>query len=105
MSDFRARFRIGQPIHHKLFDYRGVVIDVDPIFQGSEDWYEMMALSCPPKDKPWYHVIVHNSVHNTYVAEQNLEPDLSGEQIIHPDLDNYFSDFSEGIYLPIKRSN
>ena len=78
MSGQEARFRVGQPIHHRLFDYRGVVIDVDPTFQGSEERYEVMARSRPPKDKPWYHVLVHDAGHRTYVAERNLEPDLSG---------------------------
>ena len=48
------RFRVGQLIQHKLFDYRGVVFDVDATFQGSAEWYETMARSRPPKDRPWY---------------------------------------------------
>ena len=89
MSGQEARFRVGQPIHHRLFDYRGVVIDVDPSFQGSEEWYQAMARSRPPKDKPWYHVLVHDAGHRTYVAERNLEPDLSGAPIEHPELANF----------------
>ena len=61
MPETVAQFRPGQLIHHKLFDYRGVVVDVDPIFQGSEEWYQQMAQSRPPKAKPWYHVLVHNA--------------------------------------------
>ena len=33
-----ALFEIGQIVHHRLFDYRGVVLDVDPDFQGGEEW-------------------------------------------------------------------
>ena len=66
----KAKFKIGQIIHHRLFDYTGVVFDIDPIFQGSEEWYKQVARSHPPKNKPWYHVLVHAGEHTTYVAEQ-----------------------------------
>ena len=98
MSSQHARFRVGQPIHHRLFDYRGVIVDVDATFQGSEEWYQVMARSQPPKDKPWYHVLVHGAEHRTYVAEQNLEPDLSGQPIEHPELGLFFDSFENGLY-------
>ena len=104
-ATFRAHFRVGQLIHHKLFDYRGVVIDVDPTFQGSDEWYDTMARSQPPKHEPWYHVLVHGAVHQTYVAEQNLEPDLDGEPISHPELDLYFDGFRDGIYMTRRSMN
>ena len=75
MHDSNAKFSVGALIHHLLFDYRGVVFDVDPEFQGSEDWYAQMARSRPPRDEPWYHVLVHNATHTTYVAERNLDTD------------------------------
>jgi len=90
VTSLEAKFHIGQLIHHRLFDYRGVVVDVDPVFQGSEEWYDQVALSCPPKDKPWYRVLVHEAEHETYVAERNLEPDPSGDPIRHPLLDYFF---------------
>ena len=71
-------------VHHKLFDYRGVVFDVDAVFQGTEEWYEEMAKTRPPKDEPWYHVLVHDASHTTYVAERNLEVDVTNEAIEHP---------------------
>ena len=57
MSKHVAEFQVGQIIHHKLFDYVGVVYDIDPTFQGSDEWYEQVARSRPPKDNPWYHDI------------------------------------------------
>ena len=105
MSEQRARFRVGQPIHHKRFDYRGVILDVDPRFLGSEAWYETMARSRPPKDKPWYHVLVHGALHQTYVAERHLEPDLSGEPIEHPELTLHFDRFEDGLYVPHRRQH
>jgi len=93
------KFHIGQVIHHRRFDYRGVVVDVDPEYQGSEDWYEVMARSRPPRDAPWYHVLVDGAGHMTYVAERHLEPDPSGEQIEHPALGRFFDRFEGGRYF------
>ncbi len=94
-----AKFSVGYVVHHKLFDYRGVIVDVDPEFQLTEEWYETVARSRPPKNKPWYHVLVNKGSHQTYVAEQNLEPDTTGEVIDHPLLGHYFARFSEGRYV------
>jgi len=101
----RAKFSVGELIHHRLFDYRGVIFDVDRTFQASEAWYEQMARSKPPKDKPWYHVLVHGAAHTTYVAEQNLEPDDSDEAVVHPMLEHFFVDFVDGRYRRHERSN
>ena len=98
MGEARARFRVGQLVKHKLFDYRGVVFDADATFQGSEEWYETMARTRPPKDQPWYHVLVHEAAHTTYVAERNLQPDLSGAPISHPALDQLFDELRDGLY-------
>jgi len=86
-------------IHHLLFDYRGVIVDVDPTFQGSDAWYENVAKSCPPKDQPWYHVLVDGAEHMTYVAERNLEPDQLGTPINHPLLETFFSEFKNRTYF------
>ena len=96
--DTVCKFSIGQIIHHLRFDYRGVIIDVDADFQGSEEWYREMAKSKPPKNKPWYHVLVNKSNTVTYVAEQNLEEELSPRPIQHPLVKEYFSRFEDGSY-------
>jgi heat shock protein HspQ len=101
----RANFSIGDLIHHRLFDYRGVVVDVDATFQSTEEWYETVARSRPPKDKPWYHVLVHGATHSTYVAEQNLEHDASVEPISHPMLAQFFTRFEDGRYFREGRVN
>jgi len=100
-----AGFAVGQVIHHKLFDYRGVIVDVDSEFQGTEEWYEQMALSRPPKNKPWYRVLVHDTKGATYVAETNLEPDPSGEPVRHPYIPVYFSEFRDGTYINPRLGN
>lgn len=100
-----ARFSPGDLIHHKLFDYRGVIVDVDPRMLLSDEWYETVARSRPPKDQPWYRVLVHNSANETYVAERNLELDASEEPVRHPMLDTYFNSFSDGRYVSAERVN
>ncbi len=98
-----AKFSIGQTVEHRLFGYRGVIYDVDPCFVGPEEWYEQVAKSRPPKDQPWYRVLVHGERHDTYVAERNLEADLSGAEISHPGVEELFSSFDRGSYSPRRR--
>jgi len=101
----KAKFSVGQLVHHGLFDYRGVIIDVDPQFCGAEEWYEQVARTRPPKDQPWYHVLVDNAVHSTYVAEANLHQDNSGTPITHPAIAQFFNDFCDGVYQLNGRTN
>ncbi len=101
MSDPTAcQYFVGQLVRHRLFDYRGVVFDVDAVFSGDEGWYEQMARSRPPKDKPWYHVLVHDGTHTTYVAERNLTPDPAPEPVRHPAVESLFAAFRDGVYVP-----
>jgi len=100
-----ARFSIGELVHHKLFDYRGVIVDVDPQFQLNDEWYDQVALSRPPKDQPWYHVLVNDTVNSTYVAERNLEPDPGGEAINHPLISHFFVRLENGRYVKDAMTN
>jgi heat shock protein HspQ len=99
----KAKFSIGQIVAHKLFDYRGVVFEVDPQFMLSDEWYDQMAKTKPPKDKPWYSVMVHNASHTTYVAQQNLASTDNLESINHPDLNYIFESFIDGKYQLFKK--
>ncbi len=105
MLEQEAKFQVGQIIHHRLFDYVGVIFDVDPNFQGAEEWYQQVALSRPPKDEPWYHVLVNNAFHTTYVAEQNLEAAETPERIVHPYADRLFSEFDGERYHLRQQTN
>jgi len=98
-----AKFSIGQVVYHQKFDYRGVIVDVDATFQGTDEWYEQVARSRPPKGKPWYHVLVDNAEHMTYVAERHLEASSNSEPVNHPAIKAYFEDFQDGRYR-IRRS-
>jgi len=98
MGTSAASFAVGQLIEHQLFGYRGVIVDVDPDFSLSAEWYEEVARSRPPKDQPWYHVLVHDSDGVTYVAERNLVASDSIEPIHHPLVAAYFDKFADGRY-------
>jgi heat shock protein HspQ len=98
MQQQEAKFHIGQLISHLKSGYRGVVYDIDPVFSLTEEWYAAMARSLPPRDKPWYHVLVDGQGHTTYVAERHLTPDESGRPITHPLIDSLFSGFEDGSY-------
>ena len=101
----QAKFSIGQCIHHRLFDYRGVIVDVDPEFLGQDEWYEANAKSRPPKNEPWYHVLVHDANSETYVAEQNLLEDDTREPVNHPLLDRFFVEYDGNNYHTGKHIN
>jgi heat shock protein HspQ len=100
-----AKFAIGQLVQHKLFAYRGVVIDVDPHFNLTDEWYDAVARTRPPKDQPWYRVLVDGEAHETYVAERNLELDSEPRAIRHPELHRYFSRLDGDLYIRADRLN
>lgn len=100
-----AKFSVGQIVHHKLFDYRGVIVDVDFQYQGSDEWYETVARSRPPKDQPWYHVLVDTAGYESYVAERNLEASDLLSPVNHPYISSFFQEFKDGVYITRNRNN
>ena len=98
-----AKFNIGQVVRHRLFQFRGVVFDVDAEFANTEQWYEAIPIEARPrKDQPFYHLFADNteSQYIAYVSEQNLMLDLSGEPIQHPQIDAVFDRDGAGSYHP-----
>ena len=71
----------------------------------TDEWYDQMARSRPPKDEPWYHVLVDGAVHTTYVAQRNLEGDATDDPIRHTELDDYFSGRQDALYARRARAN
>ncbi len=95
-----ARFAIGEVVRHRLFDFRGVVFDVDPVFANSEEWYEAIPEALrPSKEQPFYHLLAENaeSSYVAYVSQQNLLPDDSDEPVEHPAIATMF-DRQDGRY-------
>ena len=96
-----ARFSIGDVVRHRLFDFRGVIFDIDPVFANSEEWYQSIPEDIrPPKDQPFYHLLAENaeSSYIAYVSQQNLLPDEEGEPVDHPAISGLFEGFSGGRY-------
>lgn len=91
-------YEVGQVVYHSRFNYRGVIFEIDPVFLLSDQWYEDVAKSRPPKDEPWYHVLVDGAAHTTYVAQRHLCSDPSPSQVDHPMLGHYFKAFIDGRY-------
>ena len=89
-----ARFAIGEVVRHRLFDFRGVIFDVDPQFANSEEWYQSIPEYLrPAKDQPYYHLLAENAETNyvAYVSQQNLLLDDSEEPIDHPAIASMFN--------------
>jgi heat shock protein HspQ len=96
-----ARFGIGDVVKHRMFDFRGVVFDIDPVFANSEEWYEAIPEEVRPnRDQPFYHLLAENddSSYVAYVSQQNLLGDSEGGPIDHPSVAQLFEDFAEGRY-------
>ena len=91
------RFGPGQLVHHRRYDYRGVVVDFDLRCQADEAWYQKNQTQ-PDREQPWYHVLVDGSTAVTYAAETSLEADTLGEPIHHPLVPRLFETFRDGRY-------
>ena len=93
----RARFAIGDVVRHKLYDFRGVVFDIDPVFANSEEWYQAIpAEARPSREQPFYHLLAENgeSSYVAYVSQQNLLADGAAGPVDHPSLQQLFEDFN-----------
>ena len=98
-----ARFKLGQVVRHRVFSFRGVVFDIDPEFNNTEEWYQSIPAEVRPhKDQPFYHLFAENaeSEYIAYVSEQNLLPDTSGEPVHHPQVAEVFEQDRDGGYRP-----
>ncbi len=96
-----AKFKIGDTVKHRIFPFRGVIFDVDPIFSNSEEWYESIPVEArPSKDQPFYHLFAENAdtEYVAYVSEQNLLPDTSGTPMRHPQIPELFNLDKDGSY-------
>ena len=96
-----TNFSIGQVVKHKFLDFRGVIFDVDPEFNNTEEWYQSIPSQIrPSKDQPFYHVFAENDdvFYTAYVSQQNLLVDESNEPVAHPDVNANFGPFNGKVY-------
>jgi heat shock protein HspQ len=99
-----AKYQIGQLVRHRIFPFRGVIFDVDPVFNNTEEWYNAIPVEVRPrKDQPFYHLLAENdeSEYIAYVSEQNLLLDDSRKPVRHPQVNIYFERFDpqSGYYV------
>jgi len=96
-----TRFAIGDVVRHRMFDFRGVIFDIDPVFANSEEWYESIPKELRPRrDQPYYHLFAENeeSSYVAYVSQQNLILDGDSGPVEHPQVDELFDTFDHGRY-------
>lgn len=96
-----AKFSIGQVVRHRIYPFRGVIFDVDPEFDNTEEWYQSIPADVRPvKNQPFYHLFAENdeTEYVAYVSEQNLLADLSGEPLRHPEIAELFVLNPDGSY-------
>ena len=101
MQSRSAKFAIGQVVKHRIYPFRGVIFDVDPVFNNTEEWYRAIPAEVrPSKDQPFYHLFAENAQtqYVAYVSEQNLLPDESGAPVRHPQVDELFEPGAPGFY-------
>ncbi len=101
-----AKFQIGQIVRHRHFSFRGVVFDVDPVFDNTEEWWQAIPEDIrPSKDQPYYHLFAENAEteYIAYVSEQNLLPDDSVEPLRHPQIREFFDSRHGSIFHPRER--
>jgi heat shock protein HspQ len=95
------KFRIGQVVRHRVYPFRGVVFDVDPEFNNTDEWWESIPEDVRPrKDQPFYHLLAENeeTTYVAYVSEQNLLIDDSSGPVDHPQVSELFGQFEDGVY-------
>ena len=84
-----------------MFDFRGVVFDVDPVFSNSDEWYEAIPEAIrPAKEQPYYHLLAENedSSYIAYVSQQNLVDDADRGPVDHPQIEAMFDGLIKGKY-------
>ncbi|MFT5502860.1 MAG: heat shock protein HspQ [Gammaproteobacteria bacterium] len=103
MMDIRnTQFSIGQVVKHRVYSFRGVIIDVDPEFSNTDEWWNAIPEDVRPrKDQPFYHLLAENdeTAYVAYVSEQNLLVDDSGMPVNHPEVDQVFGEFRGSSYV------
>src|ERR1700760_3823461 len=98
-----AKFKIGQVVRPRIYPFRGVVFDIDPVFNNTEEWYQSIPAEVRPhKDQPFYHLFAENdeTEYVAYVSEQNLLADETGEPVRHPQVAETFVRDAKGGYRP-----
>jgi heat shock protein HspQ len=102
-----AKFAIGQVVKHRIYPFRGVIFDVDPVFANTEEWLASIPEEVRPRrDQPFYHLLAENAqtTYVAYVSEQNLLADDTGKPVSHPQVPHFFKELKRGLYVSRDRA-
>lgn len=102
-----AKFAIGQVVKHRIYPFRGVIFDVDPVFANTEEWLSSIPEEVRPRrDQPFYHLLAENAqtTYVAYVSEQNLLADDTGKPVSHPQVPHFFKELKRGQYVSRERA-
>ena len=92
-------FNIGDIVKHRIYPFRGVIVDVDPEFSNTEEWYQSIPAEIrPSRQQPYYHLMAENTetFYTAYVSQQNLVGDGENGPLEHPDLEEIFIGMDHG---------
>lgn len=92
-----AKFGLGQIVRHNTAAFRGVVVDVDPVFQGAAD-----QIGPDNRDQPFYRILAMGEEAGflVYAAENVLEPDPEVEALSRADEAKWFTLDDHGHHAP-----
>ena len=109
VTEGSAKFPIGFRVRHRVYGFRGVIFDVDPVFNNTEEWYQSIPAEVRPrKDQPFYHLFAETTEKKPYIAyvsQQNLEADHDPAPVNHPSIAEHFEGMRDGRYVSRRRAN
>jgi len=102
-----TKFGIGQQVRHKLLDYLGVVIDIDPEYSLEQPQLDDLASNDNLRLSPWYHVVMEDDdghpIH-TYLAEIQLAYEALEAHPEQPSLDELAASIRGQLQTPRLRN-
>ena len=96
MTKKSAKFGIGAIVKHRLYPFRGVVVDVE--FDNTDEWYEASRIETE-QDFKFYHLLLKISSYYTACKPAKSDPDWENGPIGHPDVDEMFDGLDGERYL------
>jgi len=98
MTDIHFKYTLGEIVRHKDLGLRGVIIEMDDKFVGTDEMYNEMEDTKPEKNQPWYQVIIDGEEDISYIPERLLIRDDAPEPIRSSLIPDLFHKFENGKY-------
>lgn len=94
-------YSIGLIMKHKRYGYNCVIYGWDHTCMMGHEWIRNMNVHSLPHGhhQPFYNVLVEDGSCR-YAAQENLEYNVEPQEISHPDVGRYFSEFTGTHYIP-----